>query len=61
MFIGSEWHYHLSRRKQWSPDSRMGIIDILNFDRKIQVNVTIISNLRLDRALLYHFYITRRK
>ena len=46
---------------QWSPDARSSIIDLVNFDRKIQVSVTINSNLILDRASFYHFYSTLRK
>ena len=37
------------------------IIDLVNFDKLIQVIVTIYCNLILDRASFYHFYSTLRK
>ena len=51
----------LTNVKQWSPDARSSIINLVNFDRQIQVIVTINSNLILDRASFYHFYSTLRK
>ena len=54
-------HVELRHSKQWSPDARSSIIDLVNFDRFIQVIVTINSNLILDRASFYHFYSTLRK
>ena len=41
---------------QWRRDACLGSIDLHKFERKIQVNVTINSNLLLDQAKFDHFY-----
>ena len=46
---------------QRSRDARSGSIDLHKFEREIQVNVTINSNLLFERAPFYHFYSGLRK
>ena len=46
---------------QWRRDARSGSIDLLKFEREIQVTVTINSNWLLNRAPFYHFYSGLRK
>ena len=40
-----------------SPDFHLNITDLFNFDRQIQVNVTIKNNVILDRESFYHFMV----
>ena len=50
-----------SNLSEWRKDARSGSIDLHKLESEIQVNVTINSNLLLDRAPFYHIYSGLRK